>query len=106
MWNPSTGRILFSEVKGPGDVLSETQRVWIDVFLASGVPVEVAKVVTQEGYDKLMEVKEKGKRKGKGGQGAKGPKGGKGKRRKKEESETESEGEIAVMEGEEGSEAE
>ncbi len=88
LWNPAAGKILFSEVKGPGDVLSESQRVWIDVFLASGVPVEVAKVVTQEGYDRLMEVKEGKKRKGKGG---KAGAGGKGKKRRKEESESEDE---------------
>ena len=62
LWNPVERKILFSEVKGPGDVLSETQRVWIDVLLSSGVPVEVAKVVTQEGYDKMMQVKGKGKK--------------------------------------------
>lgn len=61
LWNPAERKILFSEVKGPGDVLSETQRVWIDVFLASGVPVEVAKVVTREGLEKMEEVKGRGK---------------------------------------------
>jgi len=91
LWNPATRQILFSEVKGPGDALSESQRVWIDVFLSSGVPVEVAKVVTQEGYERMMEVQQGKKRKGKGG---KGGGGGKGKKRKKEESEAEDEAEA------------
>ena len=34
----------FSEVKGPGDVLSETQKVWIDVLLSAGVDVELCSV--------------------------------------------------------------
>ncbi|GAA5874991.1 hypothetical protein JCM3774_000467 [Rhodotorula dairenensis] len=45
LWNPETSRALFSEIKGPGDQLSETQKVWIDVLLAAGVGVEVVKVV-------------------------------------------------------------
>lgn len=52
LWNPETSRALFSEVKGPGDQLSETQKVWIDVLLAAGVGVEVVKVVeTKERRD-------------------------------------------------------
>ncbi|BGP13581.1 hypothetical protein JCM10213v2_001513 [Rhodosporidiobolus nylandii] len=51
LWNPSTHRVLFAEIKGPGDTLSETQKVWLDVLLsasaASGgsVSVEVTRVV-------------------------------------------------------------
>ncbi|GAA6043410.1 hypothetical protein JCM8097_008577 [Rhodosporidiobolus ruineniae] len=35
LWNPSTRRVLFSEIKGPGDTLSETQKVWLDVLLGA-----------------------------------------------------------------------
>lgn len=31
-------------MKGPGDVLSETQKVWIDVLLSAGVEVELCSV--------------------------------------------------------------
>lgn len=37
------------EVKGPGDKLSETQKVWIDVLLRAGLHVEVSLV--REGDD-------------------------------------------------------
>jgi hypothetical protein len=30
------------EVKGPGDTLSSTQKVWIDVMLSAGIEVEVS----------------------------------------------------------------
>lgn len=30
------------EVKGPGDTLSSTQKVWIDVMLSAGIQVEVS----------------------------------------------------------------
>ncbi|GAA6056318.1 hypothetical protein JCM3770_000667 [Rhodotorula araucariae] len=45
LWDPLTSRALFAEIKGPGDALSETQKVWIDVLLAAGVGVEVVRVV-------------------------------------------------------------
>ncbi|GAA5975476.1 hypothetical protein JCM21900_005738, partial [Sporobolomyces salmonicolor] len=48
LWNPTTATVLFSEIKGPGDKLSETQKVWIDVLLSAGVGVEVCRVVTSE----------------------------------------------------------
>jgi hypothetical protein len=64
LWNPSTRRVLFAEIKGPGDTLSETQKVWLDVLLAAsaassppesgegGVEVEVTRVVeSREGVD-------------------------------------------------------
>ncbi|GAA5917683.1 hypothetical protein JCM6882_008324 [Rhodosporidiobolus microsporus] len=35
LWNPSARRVLFAEVKGPGDTLSETQKVWLNVLLAA-----------------------------------------------------------------------
>lgn len=45
LWNPSKSQALFAEIKGPGDQLSETQKVWIDVLLGAGVGVEVVRVV-------------------------------------------------------------
>lgn len=44
VWHPVEKIARFVEVKGPGDSLSETQKVWIDVLLSAGVPVEVCKV--------------------------------------------------------------
>ncbi|GAA5976907.1 hypothetical protein JCM11641_002192 [Rhodosporidiobolus odoratus] len=51
LWNPSTHRVLFAEIKGPGDSLSETQKVWLDVLHGASaasdgsVDVEVTRVV-------------------------------------------------------------
>ncbi|WWC58851.1 uncharacterized protein I303_101396 [Kwoniella dejecticola CBS 10117] len=44
VWNYERKEARFVEVKGPGDSLSETQKVWIDVLLSSGIPVEVCRV--------------------------------------------------------------
>ncbi|WVW82586.1 hypothetical protein I302_104597 [Kwoniella bestiolae CBS 10118] len=44
VWNYEKKEARFVEVKGPGDSLSETQKVWIDVLLSSGIPVEVCRV--------------------------------------------------------------
>ncbi|GAA5918614.1 hypothetical protein JCM6882_000834 [Rhodosporidiobolus microsporus] len=77
LWNPSARRVLFAEVKGPGDTLSETQKVWLDVLLAAaaasspdsqdgGVGVEVVRVVTsREGADESED--ESGAEDGEGG---------------------------------------
>ncbi|PVU89062.1 hypothetical protein BB561_005572 [Smittium simulii] len=43
-WNPSTKQAIFSEVKGPGDTLSETQKGWIDLLISSNVSVELCLV--------------------------------------------------------------
>lgn len=48
VWQRSTLSVRFIEVKGPGDQLSSTQRVWIDVFLSAGIAVEVCRVVERE----------------------------------------------------------
>ena len=53
LWNPTASTCKFSEVKGPGDSLSETQKVWIDVLLGAGIDVEVCKVMTHEDKDAL-----------------------------------------------------
>ncbi|KAG9087418.1 Cleavage polyadenylation factor subunit clp1 [Ceratobasidium sp. 370] len=44
IWNHAEKTCKFVEVKGPGDNLSETQKVWIDVLLGAGVDVEVCRV--------------------------------------------------------------
>ncbi|KAJ1308730.1 hypothetical protein OPQ81_004421 [Rhizoctonia solani] len=44
LWNAIEKTCKFVEVKGPGDNLSETQKVWIDVLLGAGVDVEVCRV--------------------------------------------------------------
>ncbi|KAG9128348.1 hypothetical protein FRC07_000461 [Ceratobasidium sp. 392] len=44
IWNHSEKTCKFVEVKGPGDNLSATQKVWIDVLLGAGVDVEVCRV--------------------------------------------------------------
>ncbi|QRW01531.1 mRNA cleavage and polyadenylation factor CLP1 [Ceratobasidium sp. AG-Ba] len=44
IWNYAEKTCKFVEVKGPGDQLSETQKVWIDVLLGAGVDVELCRV--------------------------------------------------------------
>ncbi|KAL5636850.1 hypothetical protein ACGC1H_000726 [Rhizoctonia solani] len=44
VWNTTQKTCKFIEVKGPGDNLSETQKVWIDVLLSAGVDVELCRV--------------------------------------------------------------
>ncbi|KAF8742832.1 hypothetical protein RHS02_02904, partial [Rhizoctonia solani] len=46
VWNSAEKTCKFVEVKGPGDNLSETQKlkVWIDVLLGAGVDVELCRV--------------------------------------------------------------
>ena len=48
VWDYSEKIARFVEVKGPGDSLSETQKVWIDVLLSAGIQVEVCKVKAKE----------------------------------------------------------
>ncbi|ORX37453.1 hypothetical protein BD324DRAFT_626275 [Kockovaella imperatae] len=48
VWKFDTREARFIEVKGPGDSLSETQKIWIDVLLSAGVPVEVCKVKAKD----------------------------------------------------------
>ncbi|TFY67939.1 hypothetical protein EVG20_g3751 [Dentipellis fragilis] len=40
LWHTEDKLCKFVEVKGPGDKLQENQKVWIDVLLRAGVPVE------------------------------------------------------------------
>ncbi|KAG8746873.1 hypothetical protein FRC10_003395 [Ceratobasidium sp. 414] len=44
IWNHAERTCKFVEVKGPGDNLSETQKVWIDALLGAGVDAEVCRV--------------------------------------------------------------
>ncbi|KAF8337884.1 VRR-NUC domain-containing protein [Cantharellus anzutake] len=50
VWNISSQKALFVEVKGPGDTLMENQKVWIDVLMQAGASVEVCHV-EEEGMD-------------------------------------------------------
>lgn len=45
VWQASTLSARFIEVKGPGDQLSSTQKIWIDVMLGANIVVEVCRVV-------------------------------------------------------------
>ncbi|KAG8733061.1 hypothetical protein FRC11_008942 [Ceratobasidium sp. 423] len=60
IWNATEKKCKFVEVKGPGDNLSETQKVWIDVLLNAGVDVEVCRVYE---YGKIPARAAKGKNK-------------------------------------------
>lgn len=48
VWDYAKREARFIEVKGPGDSLSETQKVWIDVLLSAGIQVEVCKVKAKD----------------------------------------------------------
>ncbi|CAK9784633.1 hypothetical protein CC85DRAFT_325949 [Cutaneotrichosporon oleaginosum] len=51
VWDYARREARFVEVKGPGDSLSDTQKIWIDVLLSAGVPVEVCRVKAKEDAD-------------------------------------------------------
>lgn len=44
VWRYSDKQVRFCEVKGPGDKLSDKQKLWIDVLLRAGLHVEVSTV--------------------------------------------------------------
>ncbi|PWN34329.1 uncharacterized protein FA14DRAFT_161759 [Meira miltonrushii] len=44
VWRHADKQVRFCEVKGPGDKLSDKQKLWIDVLLRAGLRVEVSKV--------------------------------------------------------------
>jgi len=44
VWNYQDRKVRFCEVKGPGDRLSEKQKLWIDILLRAGLDVEVSLV--------------------------------------------------------------
>ncbi|ORY23374.1 hypothetical protein BCR39DRAFT_583419 [Naematelia encephala] len=58
VWDYEKMDVRFVEVKGPGDSLSETQKIWIDVLLSAGIQVEVCRVRTSDS----IEVDTKGKK--------------------------------------------
>ncbi|KAL1408877.1 hypothetical protein Q8F55_005691 [Vanrija albida] len=62
VWNIDEKEVRFVEVKGPGDQLSETQRVWIDVLQSVGVPVEVCRVQAKDGAEAADKLKRKNSR--------------------------------------------
>ncbi|KAI8996762.1 VRR-NUC domain-containing protein [Pilobolus umbonatus] len=53
-WNFREKKCLFSEVKGPGDILSPTQKLWIETLSGLGIPVEVCHVKVWKGDDILL----------------------------------------------------
>lgn len=69
-------------MKGPGDKLSETQKVWIDVLLSSGIGVEVCKVVESRRLDQQNASDEDEEESGSSGQAAKGKRKGAVKRKR------------------------
>lgn len=102
VWHYATKEARFVEVKGPGDNLSETQKVWIDVLLSTGVQVEVCRVKAKE----MSAADEKRLAKAKGGAVLNG--GGKGKTKKEEGEDllAMAKEEMSVAEQEEAEEAE
>ncbi|MCO5585352.1 hypothetical protein L7F22_039285 [Adiantum nelumboides] len=48
VWRYGDKQVRFCEVKGPGDKLSDKQKLWIDVLLRAGLRVEVSKVEEQK----------------------------------------------------------
>ncbi|RDX56460.1 hypothetical protein OH76DRAFT_1550917 [Lentinus brumalis] len=54
VWNEEQQWAKFVEVKGPGDTLQENQKVWIDVLLQAGMPVDVCHVYEQGDTPKKM----------------------------------------------------
>ncbi|KAI0748550.1 VRR-NUC domain-containing protein [Daedaleopsis nitida] len=47
IWHEEERWAKFVEVKGPGDSLQENQKVWIDVLLMSGMPVDLCNIYEQ-----------------------------------------------------------
>ncbi|KAH9901518.1 VRR-NUC domain-containing protein [Cubamyces lactineus] len=82
VWNDEAGWAKFVEVKGPGDSLQENQKVWIDVLLQAGMPVEVCHVYEAGSMPKQAKTKAatKAKSKGKSKTLMKTPRGRKRKR--------------------------
>ncbi|KAK7694026.1 hypothetical protein QCA50_003602 [Cerrena zonata] len=61
IWNAEESTGKFVEVKGPGDSLQENQKVWVDVLVRAGVPVDVCHVAEQ-GEDTKPKSKGKAKK--------------------------------------------
>lgn len=101
VWDYNEKVARFVEVKGPGDSLSETQKVWIDVLLSAGIQVEVCKVKAKD-----LTAADQKKRKGSGtagsGKRAKSETGLEAFEDEKEEKEEKEEGEFDYESGDEG----
>ncbi|OZJ07000.1 hypothetical protein BZG36_00039 [Bifiguratus adelaidae] len=54
-WDYAAKKVKIVEVKGPGDRLSETQKVWIDLLLSAGLDVELCKVREWTAENELLE---------------------------------------------------
>ncbi|KAJ7099557.1 VRR-NUC domain-containing protein [Mycena belliarum] len=54
VWNPATKECKFVEVKGPGDSLSENQKLWSDALLTARCAVEVCHVVDPKAKKKKV----------------------------------------------------
>jgi Fanconi-associated nuclease 1 len=98
VWDYSEKVARFVEVKGPGDSLSETQKVWIDVLLSAGIQVEVCKVKSK---DLTAAEQKKRKRSGTAGSGKRG-KSETGLEAFEDEKEEKEEGEFDYESGDEG----
>ncbi|GLB34607.1 putative VRR_NUC [Lyophyllum shimeji] len=48
VWNAAEGVCKFVEVKGPGDNLSENQKLWLDSLLGAGADVEICRVLDKD----------------------------------------------------------
>ncbi|KAJ7668675.1 VRR-NUC domain-containing protein [Mycena polygramma] len=57
VWNPQTRDCRFVEVKGPGDSLSENQKMWSDALLTAGCVVELCHVLDSKAKKKEKPVK-------------------------------------------------
>ncbi|KAI0647353.1 VRR-NUC domain-containing protein [Trametes meyenii] len=55
VWNEERCEAKFVEVKGPNDSLQENQKVWIDVLLQAGQPVEVCHVYEEGKPPKVIQ---------------------------------------------------
>ncbi|EIM21182.1 hypothetical protein WALSEDRAFT_57755 [Wallemia mellicola CBS 633.66] len=56
LWRMDSHTVKFAEVKGPGDTLSETQKVWNDVLLSTECEVDVCHVVASNVQDEKDQI--------------------------------------------------
>ncbi|KAI9487205.1 MAG: hypothetical protein EXX96DRAFT_605196 [Benjaminiella poitrasii] len=58
-WNYDKKECLFSEVKGPKDTLSKTQKIWIEALIGFGIQVEVCHVKVWNGENIFLKMTKK-----------------------------------------------
>ncbi|KAI9057954.1 hypothetical protein FKP32DRAFT_1743401 [Trametes sanguinea] len=109
VWNEEKGWAKFVEVKGPGDSLQENQKVWIDVLLQAGMPVEVCHVYEAGSTPKKAKAKPKAQTKGSSVK--KKRKTGAGQKRKRArnasaDSDADSDASVRIVESEDGEDGE